>query len=89
MDRAFERAFTKVHAGVAAAIPDPEAKQAAKVQSEEDRLRQETAPITAADAVQRIALAFRDGDYFRCAREDPINPSIRMQVRAVLCSRVC
>lgn len=66
MDRAFERAFTKVHTGVNAAIPDPEAKAAAKLQSEEERLRQETAPITAKDAVARITLAFRDGDYFRC-----------------------
>ncbi|KAI8472760.1 MAG: hypothetical protein J3K34DRAFT_412992 [Monoraphidium minutum] len=61
MDRAFERAF----ATVAQHIPDPQAKEAAKVQSEEDRLRQETAPISAADAVARLTLAFRDGDYFR------------------------
>lgn len=66
MDRVFERAFSKVHGTVQKAIPDPEAQQAAKALSEEERLRQETAPMTAADAVQRIALAFNDGDYFRC-----------------------
>jgi hypothetical protein len=67
MERAFERAFSRVHTTVAAAIPDPEGKKAAKLLSEEERLRQETAPINAADAVARISLAHRDGDYFRCS----------------------
>jgi hypothetical protein len=65
MDRVFEKAFSRVHTTVAAHIPDPEAKRAAKALSAEEKLRQETAPMTAADAVARISLAFRDGDYFR------------------------
>jgi hypothetical protein len=65
MDRVFEKAFSRVHTTVAGHMPDADAARAAKALSAEERLRQETAPVTAADAVARIGLAFRDGDYFR------------------------
>lgn len=67
MDRLFERAFSKAHGAVQSVVgtEDPEAKQAAQQKSREDTLRRLTTPMSAADVVERMGLAFRDGDYFR------------------------
>jgi hypothetical protein len=63
MDRILDKAFNKAHGQTLEAIGKGQSKTAAV--SEEDRLRKDTAPITAADAIGRISLAFKDGDYFR------------------------
>jgi hypothetical protein len=66
MDRAFERAAAATAAKAAAAAPlTAEESAQARQQAEDERLRTTTAPMNAADAVARITLAFRDGDYFR------------------------
>lgn len=66
MERAFEKAFARCHSTVNKHLPqDPGATAAALAQSEEERLRAATAPMSAADAAARITLAFKDGDYFR------------------------
>lgn len=68
MERAFERAFQRAHTTVNAHIPKhPDDAAADAAAGEEERLRVARGPITAADAVPRIALAFRDRDYFRRA----------------------
>ena len=63
MERILDKAFNKAHGQTLEVIGKGQAKSAAL--SEEDRLRKESAPITAADAIKRISLAFKDGDYFR------------------------
>lgn len=37
-------------------------------QAQEAAMRKEKAPMKAADAIQRILLAHKDKDYFRCGR---------------------
>lgn len=64
MDRIFERAFNKVEGSIKAST-SAETSQQQQQQTEEDRLRNETVPMTAEDAINRICLAWKDGDYFR------------------------
>eukprot|EP00879_Flechtneria_rotunda_P006158 GHRR01006475.1.p1 GENE.GHRR01006475.1~~GHRR01006475.1.p1 ORF type:complete len:250 (+),score=97.76 GHRR01006475.1:677-1426(+) len=67
MDELFDRAFNKAHGTVHAVTGKATAahdKQAA-IASKEDALRTLTTPMTPKDAVERIHLAFKDGDYFR------------------------
>jgi hypothetical protein len=68
MDRILDRAFNKTHSVVEKVIEGaPEAVKARAKQTRDDKLRGETAPMSAADVVARIDLAWRDNDYFRCA----------------------
>jgi hypothetical protein len=69
MERAFDRAFNRAHGtvedaiGSALARPDPKQEQ----KSREVQMRALTTPMTVEDVVERIDIAFRDGDYYRCA----------------------
>jgi hypothetical protein len=65
LDRAFNRAHGTVHnvIGSALARSDPKHEQ----KSREDHMRALTTPMTVEDVVERIDLAFKDGDYYRCA----------------------
>lgn len=67
MDHLFERAFNKAHGTATAVIGTASAEQQHKQQqkSRETLLRECTAPMTSEDVVERIGLAFKDGDYFR------------------------
>lgn len=69
MERVLDRAFTRAHGTVHNAIGSALARSDPKVEqkSREDQLRALTMPMTAEDVVQRIDLAFKDGDYYRCA----------------------
>jgi hypothetical protein len=63
LDRAFNRAHGTVHNAIGSALArsDPKVEQ----KSKEDQLRALTTPMTAEDVVERIGLAFKDGDYYR------------------------
>lgn len=60
----FGKAFAKASAEAAKVFEDSDAVK--KVAKDADQLlREETAPMTANDAIQRILLAWKDRDYFR------------------------
>jgi uncharacterized YccA/Bax inhibitor family protein len=67
MDRLFDRAFNKAHGTATAVMGTASAEQQQKQQqkSRDTLLRECTAPMTSEDVVERIGLAFKDGDYFR------------------------
>lgn len=67
MDRLFDRAFNQVHGTVQAVTGAAVAKDKQREQSRQDALRSLTTPMTAEDVVERIGLAFKDGDYYRYA----------------------
>ena len=67
-DRAFDRIFNEAAAREAAAeeayfASVPKKRTAA---DDEEDLRKAAAPMTAADAIARILLAWKDKAYFRC-----------------------
>ncbi|KAF8058872.1 hypothetical protein HT031_005440 [Scenedesmus sp. PABB004] len=66
MDRLFDRAFNKAH-GVVHAVTEEASRDLARERqaSREQQLRALSTPMTAEDVVERIGLAFKDGDYFR------------------------
>ena len=67
LDRAFNKALSqqrRADAKVEAERPLTDGER--KVQ-EEEKVRQETAPMTGHDAIQRMLLAEKDKDYFRYA----------------------
>lgn len=67
MDRIFDRAFNKAHGTATAVMGTASAEQQQKQQqkSRETLLRESTTPMNSEDVTERIALAFKDGDYFR------------------------
>ena len=68
--RAFERFLAESAAAVEAAQQqlDGRVQAEAKRKAEEDALRKVEGGMSAGDAIQRILLAHKDRDYFRCAR---------------------
>eukprot|EP00879_Flechtneria_rotunda_P020418 GHRR01021481.1.p3 GENE.GHRR01021481.1~~GHRR01021481.1.p3 ORF type:complete len:120 (+),score=26.32 GHRR01021481.1:233-592(+) len=91
MDELFDRAFNKAHGTVHAVTGKATAahdKQAA-IASKEDALRTLTTPMTPKDAVERIHLAFKDGDYFRCSQVAAVaSPSAqRIRQSSVACQQ--
>jgi hypothetical protein len=67
-ERLLERALNRASATVAAYQEqvDPVARQEKQQKYAEDELRKAKEGMTAADAIQRILLAYKDKDYFRC-----------------------
>jgi hypothetical protein len=66
MAASLQKAFNKLHSDIARATESIEgtAKTVAP-KSEEDILRERTTPMTLADCIPRILLAWSDKDYFR------------------------
>jgi hypothetical protein len=64
------KAFNRLHAQVASAVEskDEDLQRKQKEKTEEEILREQTKPMTAADCVPRVLLAWKDRDYFRCGR---------------------
>lgn len=65
----FNRAFSTLNAQVAKAQDEmnPDARKRKIEKTDEQRMREKAAPMSASDAVQRILLAWKDQDYFRRA----------------------
>lgn len=68
------RAFNKLNAEVEKVRQnaDPEAGKRVQEKDAEQALREESAPMTAGDAIQRIILAWKDKDYFRLLGMPPV-----------------
>jgi hypothetical protein len=54
-----------VHNVIGSAVARSDPKQEQKTR--EDQLRVLSTPMTVEDVVERIDIAFKDGDYYRCA----------------------
>lgn len=73
-DRLFERVLNQAtaSAAAAAAAADPTVHAQKKQRTEEEELRKMNTGMTAADAIKRILLAYKDKDYFRWAGQQGI-----------------
>ena len=69
MDRVFDKAFNKAHGAVHAVTGSAVAQEKQAEQSKDDALRTLTTPVTATDVVERISLAYKDKDFFRCDKQ--------------------
>jgi len=72
-DRAFERIFAEASAAVESQQErlDPEKQKQKQKKNEESQIRSLMSSMTADDAIERILLAEKERDYFRCATGFP------------------
>eukprot|EP00775_Hariotina_reticulata_P002880 gene2880-3171_t len=64
MDRIFDRAFNRAHGVVAASVGMEQRDKPEQQQQQHSKLSEATA-MTAEDAIEKIASAFKEGDFFR------------------------